>query len=361
MFTQNFAASGTMNIVLSQAASPGADQPFAIATTASPPNQARERIYVGVNDFATANGRTATIQQSIGPAANPSYRPARLERRSTSGQNGPQIRPAAHRDGTVYAAFYRWRSTSGNPQAGTFVVTSADVIVVRDDAGGAGANPFAGLTDPSDHLPGRRVAQGVSFQWMLNGTNATGQQRLGGCLSMAVDPRNSATAYLVYADRPQGSIHSLHLLRTIDRGQTWSHDLLRVDNATNGAVAVNSAGTIGFLYQQFQPSSGNPRWKTIFSFSQNGTNWSNIVLADCPATLPAKSFDPYIGDYDHLVAVDTQFAGVFSASNIPDHANFPSGVVFQRNADFNNKRLLRLDNTTVVRPSIDPYFFRVAL
>jgi hypothetical protein len=60
-----------------------------------------------------------------------------------------------------------------------------------------------------------------------------------------------------------------------------------------------------------------------------------------------------------LHAVGTEFVGVFSAANIPDRANFPSGVTFQRNADFNNRRLLRLDNVRAILPSIDPYFFRI--
>jgi hypothetical protein len=356
LWSPAFSASTTMNIVLSQ---PDADQPFTVAAMRTVPVPAREQIYVGVNDFSVLNGRTASIQRSLGGGPAPAYTPVRLERRVTSGQDGPQIRPAVHADGTVYAAFYRWRTTAGNPSAGTFVVTSADVIVARDDNWGQGPNAFSVLTDPTDGLAGRRVAQGVTFQWMASGTAATGQQRLGGCLSMAVNPNNSSQAYLVYADRPAGSIHTLHLQRTDDRGQTWSPDLLTVNDATNGAVAVNADGTIGILYQQLDRAAGNQRWKTIFAFSANGAAWTNIVLADVPATRPLKVFDPYLGDYDHLLADGTAFIGIFSAGNIPDMANYPSGVIFHRNADFNNRRLLRLDNVTAVQPSIDPYFFRV--
>lgn len=350
-WTPNFSTAATMNNVLSQ---PDADQPFTVATL----RRAREQLFIGVNDFQAVNGQTATVQRSLGGGI-PRYSPARIERRTTSGQDGPQVRPAVHRDGTVYAAFYRWRATAGNVSAGTFVVTSADVVVVRDDLWGRGANAFSALTDPSDGLAGRRVAQGVSFQWMLSGTAATGQQRLGGCLSIAVDPNDSAKAYLAYADRPAGSIHTLHLRQTNDRGATWSQDLLTVGNATNGAVAVNANGRVGMLYQQLDRTGGTPRWKTIFAYRANGAGWTNIVLANTPATRPVKVFDPYLGDYDHLHAVGTEFVGVFSAANIPDRANFPSGVTFQRNADFNNRRLLRLDNVRAILPSIDPYFFRI--
>ena len=85
----------------------------------------------------------------------------------------------------------------------------------------------------------------------------------------------------------------------------------------------------------------------------------SIPLADTPAGTPFKTFDPYLGDYDHLVAVGRDFHGIFSANNTPDTANFPSGVRYQRNADFSTRRLLALDNTTPVAVSIDPFYFRV--
>ena len=83
------------------------------------------------------------------------------------------------------------------------------------------------------------------------------------------------------------------------------------------------------------------------------------MLANTSATSPAKLFDPYLGDYDHLVAVGADFYGIFSASNQPAAANFPSGVKYQRNADFTSGRLLALDNSTPVAVSIDPFFFKV--
>jgi hypothetical protein len=109
LWTLNFSAPGTMNNVFSQ---PKADQPFTVATIKSKPQPAREQIYIGVNDFQAPNGQTATVRRSIGGGA-PNYSLVRIERRTTSGQDGPQVRPAVHHDGTVYAAFYRWRSTMG--------------------------------------------------------------------------------------------------------------------------------------------------------------------------------------------------------------------------------------------------------
>jgi hypothetical protein len=120
----------------------------------------------------------------------------RVEKRSTLGQDGPQVRPAIHPDGTIYAAFYRWISSSGNFNANTLVITNAELIVVRDDNWGTGATPFTALVDSSDSLSGRRVATGLSFPFNQTGVNANGQERWGGDISTAVDPRNSSTVYV---------------------------------------------------------------------------------------------------------------------------------------------------------------------
>jgi len=136
--------------------------------------------------------------------------------------------------------------------------------------------------------------------------------------------------------------------------------LLTVPNATNAALAINSGGTVGLLYQQLTGAGNNLRWVTHFRRTSDGTVWSDLILATTPANTPAKMFDPYIGDYDHVVAVGTDFYGIFSANNTPSLANFPQGVTFQRNANFNTQTLLALDNTTPVAASIDPFFFKVS-
>jgi hypothetical protein len=344
----------TAMIVLQDRAN--ADQPFTHARRKG----AKELTYIGVNDFNAPGGRTATVDESLNAGVpSPAFTSARVEKRTTVGQDGPQTRPASHPDGTVYAASYRWRALTGNFQANTLVITSADVVVVRDDNFGAGANPFTALIDPGDGAAGIRVVQGVSFPFMIHGTAATGQQRLGGSISIAVDPKDSSIVYLVYGDQQPGSVLTLHVRVSRNRGLTWSSDLLTVANATNAAIAVTTSRVIGFLYQQIRGTGGSMRWQTHLRRSTNGINWSDMVLADTPATTPVKTFDPYLGDYDHLVAVGKDLCGIFSANNTPDKANFPNGVYYQRNANFTTHQLLKLDGTTVVSPSIDPFFFRV--
>ena len=336
---------------------PDNDQPFTHAISKS----GRDRVYVGNNDFQ-AGPRTATVDVSAnGRVANPVFRSIRLEPRATAGQDGPQVRPVAHPDGTAYAVYYGWRAQSGSFAGNTLVVTT-DVVVVRDDTGGIGANPFRNLVEPSDGLHGRLVARNVRIPFNRNGLPTTGQQRLGGTLSITADRRagQSGTVYLAWADQTPGSVLTVHVRRSTDRGVTWSPaDLLTARNATNAALAINNAGVVALLYQELTGVGANQRWVTHLRRSADGVNWDDLVLSTAPASVPAKTFDPYLGDYDHLVAVGSDFYGIFSANNTPDQANFPNGVVYQRNVDFATHRLLALDGTTSVAPSIDPFFFKV--
>ena len=151
----------------------------------------------------------------------------------------------------------------------------------------------------------------------------------------------------------------LHVLRSTNRGVTWSGDLRTVRNALNPALAINSAGKVGLLYQQLTGSGPTQRWVTKFESSTNGTTWSAMTLATVPANTPPKQFDPYLGDYEHLMSVGKDFYGVFCANNTPNKSNFPKGVTYQRNANFTSHSLLDVDNATPVDVSIDPFFFKV--
>jgi hypothetical protein len=360
--TDNFASLSAMSVVTDRQQP---DQPFTLAATvANGTDQGKERVYVGNNDFAGAP-QTATIDISTdGGAVAPTFKSIRIEKRSTAtaGQNGPQVRPTVHADGTVYAAFYGWRSQSGSWPANTLKVT-ADVVVVRDDDWGTGATPFEDLKDAGDGVAGMRVVKGVQFAFDRNGKSSNGQQRLGGSLSIAVDPREdqSGTVYLAWGDDRTETGFTLHVRRSTNKGVAWSStDLLTLPRATNGAVAINSDGVVGLLYQQLTGTGSHARWETHFRSSTDGSTWSDLVLASTPASAPAKTFDPYLGDYDHLVSVGKDFYGIFSANNTPDLTNFPSGVKYQRNADFTSRKLFALNGTTPVQASIDPFFFKVS-
>jgi hypothetical protein len=74
-----------------------------------------------------------------------------------------------------------------------------------------------------------------------------------------------------------------------------------------------------------------------------------------------RRFVPYIGDYIRLLAVRKDFYGVFSGNNAPVPANFPSGISYQRFANFATGVLLNTNGITPVATSIDPFFFHWSL
>ena len=73
-----------------------------------------------------------------------------------------------------------------------------------------------------------------------------------------------------------------------------------------------------------------------------------VILANTSVDSATYVYDPYIGDYADLQAIDHEFHGIFSAHNFPDTANFPHGVQYQRNADFATQRLFDLSGITTV-------------
>jgi hypothetical protein len=344
--TNNFQSSTTMKVLVDRQGA-GVDQPYVQAITRG----GKDFVYVGDNDFNATNGNTATIDRTLnGGATTPSFKRIRIESRPTSGQDGPPVRPAIHADGTVYAVFHSWKSFDSQTGEGM-----ADIVVVRDDQGASGTKPFSDLIDPIDNKAGMRVVRGAKFNF--NGEK--GQQRLGGDVALCVDPTNSDIICMAYNDDQPNGVYALHLLRSTDRGRTWSPELRRLDDALNPALAINSAGKIGFLYQRLVGVGAAQQWVTRFESSANGTAWAAITLSQAPANRPPKDFDPYLGDYEHLQAVGKDFYGVFSANNTPKKANFPAGVVYQRNANFDTNTLLDVDNVTPVAISIDPFFFKV--
>jgi hypothetical protein len=349
--TNNYQGTTPMTVLVDRN---GVDQPYIQATTVlGGPGVGNDRVYVGLNEYslrksAGGTGRTATVEVSLSAATAPSpagFSSVRIESRNTGagtlGQDGPQIRPAIHPDGTIYAAFYGWRGTTD-----TFPTITTDIVVVRDDNWGSGAAPFTALVD-SDGFAGKRIVAGITFTW-----NATlGADRLGGDLALAVDPRNSSTVYVAWADQ-QPAGYTLHVRRSTDRGATWSADLRAITNAKNPGLAITSHGQVGFLYQQLTGSGASQRWTTHLERTTDGVTWDDLMLAN---TLVTR----WQGDYAYLMAIGDDFYGIFCADNTPDLANFPNGVVYQRNHNFATTTLLANDNVTPVATSIDPFFFRV--
>lgn len=330
------------------------DQPYVSLRHA----EGRDRVFVGNNDASSGPYR-GSVEHS--PDARNAPAPAgfsqtALDPRVPFIRELPPIRCAAHRDGTVYAAYIPMRQSAPN--------TLCDVVVARDDSFATGANPFTALTDPGDGLAGLRVRQSVPFPW-TSPFSYLGFERIGSNLSIALDPRDSGVVYLAWGEGPlPGSAQTLRVRRSTDRGVTWSGDLLTVTNAVNPALALAEDGKIGVLYQQLVTGSGGAqRWQTHVQVTHDA--WAspaeNILLADTaedPATYP--NWDPHLGDYADLQSDGSEFYGIFSASNFPDMANFPHGVHYQRNADFTGKQLYDVSGVNPVAISIDPFFVHIS-
>lgn len=339
--TPNPAGAAAMTVLLDRA---NEDQPWTVAASVPVKQTSQDRVYVGNNNFNTGP-KTATVDLSLNAAtaaAPAGFGPHQVEHGPATPQDGPPIRVALHHDGTVYAVFDRWK-------AGSVPNLTMDVVITRDDAWGAGATPFTALG-----AGGSVVAPNRFIQW-----NAImGQERLGGDLAIAVDPNNSSTVWVAWCDRvggASGTDWTMHVRRSTDRGKTWSNDLRTIKNAKNPALAINSNSELGLLYQAFTGS----RWVTTLELTMNAwsTAATTLVLHTAPSATPVRTFFPYIGDYVRLIAVGTSFYGVFCGNNTPDHANFPHGVTYQRNANWATKTLLNLDGQTPVAVSIDPFFF----
>jgi hypothetical protein len=339
--TNDFSGATTMTVIAHRT---NDDQPFIeAATVASGPGAGQDRIYVGSNNHAPGNVPSIIDLSLNAGAAAVTTSTITLENRS-AGRDWPQTRTAIHPNGTIYAVYY------------SAISPNWDVVVARDDNWGNSVAPFQALID-TDGKPGIRLSTTVNLPSLPSGLYI-GQERVNGDLAIAVDPNNSASVYVGWGDF-QSSTYTVYVVKSIDSGATWSAPIRTIDNATNIALAVNSKGRLGLVYQLVTGPSSNQRWQTTLELTTNDfASIASFILANTPAGSPGKSFDPYLGDYLSMSAIGDSFYGIFTANNTPDLANFPNGVTYQRNANFVTKALLDLSNNPVPI-SIDPFVFKV--
>ena len=107
--------------------------------------------------------------------------------------------------------------------------------------------------------------------------------------------------------------------------------------------AINTNGTLAFLYQQLATDSGGKEtWYTQLELTKDDFQNANPrypleVSASAGCSQYIIVGQPRLGDYLHLMAVGDVFYGIFSASNVPDLSRFPYGVTFQRHNEFRDQ------------------------
>ena len=187
---------------------------------------------------------------------------SQLDPRNPSPNDGYEIRPTAHADGTVYVA-YKSRSSFVGQNSVT------DIVVARDDNWGSGSSPFTDLKDP-DGKAGRLVATDVP----ISEVNDLGGIRLNNDLNIAVDPATAASSTSSGATTPGRTTRYACAARSI-AGRTGPAICLTAENAALATMTINRRGMVGLLYQQLVGG----RMETHFRTTIDGTNWDDTILA----------------------------------------------------------------------------------
>jgi hypothetical protein len=270
----------------------------------------------------------------------------------------PPTRTAIHRAGTIYCAFYSYNTPLSPPSP----TSLRDVVIVKDLNWGGSSPAFQALVDSNDGNVGVRIATAIPNPWYNSNflDPAFGNDRYGGGdLAIAVDPKNVDRVYVAYMTGTSASDEALRVVWSSDGGQNWSADVRFVPKAKNPSLAINALGMVGFVYQQVVGAN----WTTVLEVSDDGfiSSFTSHVLSSTPTNAPTPTtvMRTYLGDYIKLQAHFADFYGIFSASNAPSKAFFPSGINYQRNVNWTTQTLLATDGVTPVAVSIDPFFFKL--
>jgi len=298
-----------------------------------------DRIYVTINDLSQP-AKTASLEYSLDGGA--SFKHVVLERvKPTFLQDLPPVRvdlskSAADGGNTVYAVFQRGLRETGpkHPDTNAKDVV-ADIVVVKDTQkgdGGFGALGTGGV--------GVVISPGV-----ITPQGEVGQERLGSDLAIAVSPTDPNKVYVAFAvsavfDRP-----TIQVWETTNGGSSWSQRYETRWGAGLPALAVADNGTVALMYTySIYGNLETHLTQTTDDFSTR----SDLILSRFDNSELQLDFDPFIGDFERVIAVGNTFYGTFSASN--NTKLFLIQPTFLRNQNL-------LGNE--VSYSVDPYYFSV--
>src|SRR5205823_10701079 len=126
----------------------------------------------------------------------------------------------------------------------------------------------------------------------------------------------------------------LVLTESTDSGLTWLTKFTTPLSIRAGepALAILPSGTIGLLFDTYDPSSDTLAQRFLQTADDFVTGSDSLLATESNAA-PTLQFSPYLGDFFDLQGVGNNFYGIFSASNADNGtaANFFGNVTFQRN------------------------------
>ncbi len=308
---------------------PGDDQPFVAAVS----SDSAERVFVASNYKNAPGKKSATVATSV-DGSQP--KPIIVEQRDAPDGDAPPVRVAVAGNDSIYAAYLGWRDPSSPAYHG-------DVVVARDRPNGETIGQFIDLADSNDGKPGARSQTNVELPALDDFEN----ERVGANVALAVDPRrdHAEDVYVAWLERGDPTPYRVQIEMMTKDG--W-RKVWHVDSAVGFDLAVADNGTVGFLYHQV--NEGN--WTVHFAQSTNHfkTVASDIVLATTEHSDRLWHRDPLFGDFSRVLAVGSEFRGVFSAGNA-----YNENIRFQREMDKMNGKPA---GTGI---SIDPFFFSVGV
>jgi hypothetical protein len=337
------------------------DQPW-IET--GPANQ----VYIAYNDLSragtglmggTSDGKTAAILVSSDGGVT--YKSIVLDQVGGKFQDDPAVREAVNGN-TVYAVFDRWTGIASSDANGT--QWDSQVVVVKSVDAGADFTAGVQVATPIiPFAPPNNVPAPTSL--------TIGDNRIGAGSAIAVDPTNANHVVVAYdavtGSLPDGQGAKIQVIvqESNNGGMDWNQTFSSSATTRSGQaeLAILNNGAIGLIYNSYDPSTNQLSVHLVTTTNDFATT-TDTILATQINNVPASAGDPYLGDYMQLVAVGNSFEGVFSASNADNgtSANFPNGVIFQRNftgtpgtASF---QLKDANGLTDVPASIDPFFFK---
>ena len=149
--------------------------------------------------------------------------------------------------------------------------------------------------------------------------------------SAAVAP--DGTVYIAFEDSRSASSGAIGVVRSLDRGRTWSSITLPGVEAFafEPAIAVDQHGTVGVIWYDLRndvPGDAGLTADVWFAHSDNrGTSWRQTHVAGPTDIRTGPIANNRVGEYQGLAGLRRGFAAVFTLRT-PQAKDGPSDIFF---------------------------------